>query len=92
VWEKPPSSPRPALLETLFGPPNELRTVLIEYYRERSGELQRKMEQQWPDGTVRFAPMASQTVIQIFWRSDGAYCEENSTHTRVERSNRRAAN
>ena len=83
VWEKPPSSPVPWLLETLFAAPNESKTVLTGYYRQRSGELHEKMAQEWRDGTIRSAPMASETIIQIFWRSDGAYSEENSIHARI---------
>ena len=41
------------------------------------------MAQQWRDGTIRSAPMASETVIQIFWTSDGNYAEENSTDARI---------
>ena len=83
VWEKPPSEPLPPLLETLFTAPNESRTVLADYYRQRSEELQNRMAQQWRDGTIRSAPMASETIIQVFWTNDGTYCEENSTDARI---------
>jgi Methyltransferase domain len=83
MWEKPPSSPGPPFLETLFAEPNESQAVLTDYYRERSDELQKEMAQQWRDGTIRSAPMASETVIQIFWTNDGNYSEENSTGARI---------
>ena len=78
IWEKPPMRTRP-FLETLFASPNEL----IDYYRGRNGALQEKMAQQWRDGSIRRAPMASETVIQIFWTGDGCYSEEQSTDVRV---------
>jgi hypothetical protein len=83
VWQKPPSGPIPPLLEALFTVPNESKTVLTAYYRQRTGELNEKMAQEWRDGTIRSAPMASQTIIQIFWRSEGDYCEKNSTDARL---------
>jgi hypothetical protein len=55
----------------------------MQYYRQRNDELQAKMRQQWLDGTIRTAPMATQTVIQIFWANDGNYSEENSTDARI---------
>src|SRR5450432_797235 len=79
IWEKPPNDLVPPLLETLFAAPNESKTVLTDYYRQRSEELQKKIAQQWRDGTVRATPMASETIIQIFWTSAGNYSEENST-------------
>ena len=82
VWEKPPAGGLPPLLETLFASPDESRTSL-EYYRRRNADLQEIMARQWRDGTIRSAPMASETVIQIFWTSDGGYAEENSTDIRI---------
>ena len=78
VWEKPPAGSLPPLLETLFGLPNEHKDALLNHYRERNGELQEKMARRWRDGSIRSAPMASETVIQIFWTSDGCYAEEQS--------------
>ncbi len=82
VWEKPPSGPLPPLLEKLFASPNESR-VLRDYYRQRQADLQTRIARQWSDGTIRFAPMAEETVIQIFWSSDGNYSEEKSTDARL---------
>lgn len=79
IWEKPPPHSLPPLLETLSAWPNEL----MGYYCERNRALHQKMAQQWRDGTIRSAPMASETVIQIFWTGDGSYCEEQSKDARV---------
>lgn len=83
VWEKPPADRLPPLLETLFASPNEMQAQVIERYRQRNADLQAKMARQWLDGTIRSAPMASETVIQIFWTTDGHYSEENSTDVRI---------
>lgn len=79
IWEKPPRGTLPPILEALLTSPNEL----IDYYRRRSVTLKEKMAQQWRDGSIRQAPMASETVIQIFWTSDGSYSEEQSTDARI---------
>jgi hypothetical protein len=83
VWEKPPAGRLPPLLENAFALPNESQASLRGYYRQRSADLQEKMTQQWRDGTIRSAPMADETVIQVFWTNDGNYSEENSTDARV---------
>ena len=83
VWEKPPGATMPPLLEALLVGPNEARVALLEYYQECSRELQERIARQWRDGTIRSAPMASETVIQIFWTSDGSFSEENSAHART---------
>ena len=83
VWEKPPARAQTALVEALFAPPNESQTALAKYYRERSAELQRRIARQWEDGSIRFSPLARETVVQIFWTSDGSYSEENAIEFRV---------
>jgi hypothetical protein len=83
VWEKPPAGQLPPWLETLFAPPNEDRKALLNYYREQNGALQEKIARQWRDGSIRSAPMASETVIQIFWTADGVYTEEQSSDARI---------
>ncbi len=83
VWEKPPAGELPPLLQTFLRAPNKSRTSLLDYYAQRNAELQETMARQWRDGTIRSAPMASETVIQIFWTSDGNYSEENSTDIRI---------
>ena len=83
VWEKPPAGQLSPLLETLLAPPNESQTSLRDYYRQRSADLQAKIAQQWRDGTIRSAPMADETVVQIFWTNDGNYSEEESADARL---------
>jgi hypothetical protein len=83
LWEKPPAGPLPPLLETLFGPPNEDKVALLGHYQRRYAALQRMMAQQWRDGTIRSAPMASETVVQVFWTEGDSFSEENSTDVRI---------
>ncbi len=83
VWEKPPAGPLPPLLETLLDSPNESQALLRDYYRQRRADLQAKVARQWLDGTIRSAPMADETVIQIFWTNDGNYSEEKSVDARL---------
>ena len=82
VWEKPPAGYLPPLLETLFVSPHETQSALCDYYRQCNADLQAKIERQWRDGTIRSAPMAEETVVQIFWTNDGNYSEERSTNAR----------
>lgn len=83
LWEKPPAGPLPPLLSTMFEEPNENRTELLAYYRLRNRGLEEKVAQQWRDGSIRTAPMASETVIQVFWTGDGCYSEEQSVDARI---------
>jgi len=83
VWEKPPTGHLPPLLETLFASPNEAQDSLRDYYRQRHADLQAKVARQWLDGTIRSAPMAEETIVQIFWTNDGNYSEENSADARL---------
>lgn len=83
VWEKCPAGHLPPLLETLLAPPNESRTALCDYYCQRKADLQAKVAQQWRDGTIRSAPMADETGIQIFWTNDGNFSEEKSVDARL---------
>lgn len=83
VWEKPPAGCLPPLLEGLLGAPSEHKDALLNHYRERNVQLQKKMARQWRDGSIRSAPLASETVIQIFWTSDGCYAEEQSADARI---------
>lgn len=83
VWEKPPAGRLPPLLETLLASPNESKTWLRDYYRQRHADLQEKVARQWLDGTIRSAPMADETVIQIFWTNDGNYSEDKSADARL---------
>jgi hypothetical protein len=83
LWQKPPPDLLPPLLELLVGPPNEQKDALVQHYVQCHGELQGVMARQWLDGSIRSAPMASETVIQVFWTSDGNYREENSIDVRI---------
>jgi hypothetical protein len=83
VWQQPPSLKLPFLLETLFAGPNESQQALAEYYRSQANETQKKMAQQWRDGTIRQTPFAEQTVIQVFHTADGIHRENDSVLRRI---------
>ncbi len=83
MWEKPPAGDLPPLLETLFDAPNEAQARLLEHYRSCQAVLQARVAEQWRDGSIRLAPMASQTVIQVFWTNDGTFSEENAADLRI---------
>jgi hypothetical protein len=83
VWQKPPVARLPTFLEQLLAPPNESNAALASYYTERANALQGKIAQQWRDGSIRETPFAQQTVIQVFYSSDGSHSEENSIYARV---------
>jgi hypothetical protein len=83
VWEKPPAGELPPVLKTLFASPNESQTALRDYYEQRNSDLQAKITQQWRDGTIRLAPMADETVIQVFWTNEGGFSEEKSVDARL---------
>jgi hypothetical protein len=82
VWQKPPPSPLPAFLEQLLAP-NEQNDALAKYYSERAAEMQEKIAQHWRDGTIRLTPFAQQTIIQVFYSSDGSHREEDSVYARI---------
>lgn len=83
VWQKPPASPLPGFLERLLSPPNAQNAELAKYYNEQAAALQERIAQHWRDGTIRNTPFARQTVIQVFYTSDGSHTEENSIYARV---------
>jgi hypothetical protein len=83
VWQKPPTQKLPGFLEQLLAAPNESNDRLARYYRERAGEMQRKIGEHWRDGTIRETPFAQQTIIQVFYTNDGAHREEDSIYARV---------
>ena len=83
VWQKPPAAPLPEFLDQLLTPPNEQNAMLAKYYTERAAAMQEKIAQHWRDGTIRHTPFARQTVIQVFYTSDGSHREENSIYARV---------
>jgi Methyltransferase domain len=83
VWQKPPASPLPGFLDHLLAPPDKHNTELAEYYSARAAEMQAKIAAHWRDGTIRNTPFAQQTIIQVFYTSDGSHREEDSVYARV---------
>ncbi|HEX4630512.1 MAG TPA: class I SAM-dependent methyltransferase [Chthoniobacterales bacterium] len=83
VWQKPPPSRLPGFLEQLLAPPNESNAALATYYSERGNALQEKIAQHWRDGSIRQTPFAQQTIIQVFYSSEGSHSEANSVYARV---------
>ena len=84
IWEKPAlAGALPPLLQALFSGPDEQRRALLAHYRSCFKQLQADIARQWLDGSIRFAPMATETVIQIFWTADGNYREEDSVDVRI---------
>jgi hypothetical protein len=83
VWQKPPATPLPGFLEQLLEPANESSQTLAEYYSGRAAALQETIAKQWQDGSIRTTPFAQQTIIQVFYSSDGSHGEENSVYARI---------
>lgn len=83
VWQKPPPHPLPGFLEDLLAPPDESNAALTRYYTERAQAIQEKIAQHWRDGSIRETPFAQQTIIQVFYSSDGSHREEDSVYARV---------
>jgi Methyltransferase domain len=83
VWQKPPAEPLPGFLEILLAPPNESNTALAKYYSQRAQAMQEKIAGHWRDGSIRNTPFAQQTIIQVFYSSDGSHREEDSVYARV---------
>ncbi len=79
IWEKPGAAVQPPWLEILLAGPNEQSNP----YEERNRALQARMAQEWRDGTIRQAPLAGETVIQVFWKTEGGYSEEQSVDARI---------
>ena len=83
VWQKPPATPLPGFLEQLLSPLDKRNAELAQYYTAQAAALQEKIAQHWRDGTIRDTPFARQTIIQIFYSSDGSHREEDSVYARV---------
>ena len=83
VWQKPPASKLLGFLEQLLAPPNEYKEALAKYYTGRAAGMQRTIAKHWRDGTIRNTPFAQQTIIQVFYTSDGSHREEDSVYARV---------
>ena len=60
---------------------------LIDYYNGKSRELQCRMAEEWQSGAIRQSPSAQETVIQIFYTSDGIYREMDSINARIGHEN-----
>jgi hypothetical protein len=73
----------PGFLEELLAPPNESSAALATYYTERANALHEKIAQHWRDGSIRHTPFAQQTIIQVFYSSDGSHSDENSIYARI---------
>jgi hypothetical protein len=83
VWQKPPASELPPFVEALFTAPNEYSSDLIDYYNARADELQKRVAEQWRDGSIRQSAFARQTIIQVFYTRDGQYRPEDSAEARI---------
>ncbi|MEY2576405.1 MAG: hypothetical protein QOF80_1892 [Verrucomicrobiota bacterium] len=83
VWQKPPPIPLRGFLGELLAPPNESNSALARYYTERAQATQEKIAQHWRDGAIRNMPFAQQTIIQVFYSSDGSHREVDSVYARV---------
>ncbi|PYJ20103.1 MAG: hypothetical protein DME99_10900, partial [Verrucomicrobia bacterium] len=68
---------------TFLDPNSEARAALIDYYNGKSRELQRRMAEEWQTGAIRQSPSAQETVIQIFYTSDGTHREVDSVNARI---------
>lgn len=82
VWEKPGGTQPSEFLEKLFSEPAFARS-LADYYRIRARDLHDKMAAHWRDGTIRETAFAQQTIIQVFYSTDGTHREEDSVYARV---------
>ena len=83
VGQKPPQRALPGALEVLLSSPNEQSELLAKYYTERAAALQEKIAQHWRDGSIRDTPFAQQTIIQVFYSTDGSHREEDSVYARI---------
>jgi hypothetical protein len=83
VWQKPPAATLPGVVEQLLLPPTDRTALLAKYYTERAAALQDRIAQHWRDGSIRNTAFANQTVIQVFFSSDGSHREEDSVYARV---------
>ena len=83
VWQKPPVQTLPQFLEQLLAPPNESARLLEEYYRGRAAVIRQKIAREWRHGAVRKQSFAQQTIIQVFYTTDGRHNEEDSVNARI---------
>jgi hypothetical protein len=83
VWQKPPIAPLAGFLDDLLAPADGANAALAGYYAGRAETMQQKIAQHWRDGSIRNTPFAQQTVIQVFYSTDGSHSEEDSIYARV---------
>jgi Methyltransferase domain len=81
VWEKPPE--RASAFRDAFLEPRTDLAPLTSYYRERSRELHEKIAQEWRTGAIRETAFAQETVVQVFYTSEGTYRETDSVNARI---------
>lgn len=82
VWEKPPSRSS-SFRDAFFDANNESSAALIDYYRDRYRELHEQIATEWQTGTIRQSPLAHETVIQIFYSTEGTHRETDSVTRRI---------
>ena len=81
-WENPP--PRKSIFrDSLLDPKSESRAVLVDYWRARTRALQERMMNDWQTGAIRQGAWAQETVLQIFYSTDGTHREEDSVNARI---------
>jgi hypothetical protein len=83
VWQKPPASKLPGFLDPLLSPPDEENEALTKYYTACAAGMEEKIAGHWRDGTIRNTPFAQQTIVQVFYTTDGSHREEDSVYARV---------
>jgi hypothetical protein len=83
VWQKPQAATLPTPLESLLAGPSAARESLVDYYQRAAHALQSQIAQSWRDGSIRQTPFAQQTVIQVFFSTDGSHREEDSIYARI---------
>jgi hypothetical protein len=83
VWQKPPALELPGFLEQLLTSANERNGALAKYYTAHAADLQRKIAEHWRDGTIRQTAFAQQTIVQVFYSTDGVHSEEHSSLARI---------
>jgi len=83
VWQKPPAQKLPGFLDELLAGPNDSNAALASYYTDRAREMQCKIAEHWRDGTIRQAPSAVQTIVQVFHSKDGVHRAEDFVLSRL---------
>lgn len=86
LWQKSPNESLPEPSEKFLAGAEQERATLREYYRDRTAQLHEQISRDWRDGTVRDQPFLQQTIIQVFYTSDGVHREEDSVQARVGHS------